>query len=136
MNPSRKFLRIRVSRIETVVLHYLLMLHQINSEFTRTFRYRLQPDAAFCFIDTTSNPPSVTPAIMVDLYEFTDTAFNGSISWLPPEISYGNIDGYDVVVSESPLEPNETTIPEESFIKMVNTNYSNTCSVFGVCFRM
>ena len=133
MNPNLRVLRIRVNSTTVLCLHECVLHMQINTGFTFEFAlFRLLPDLAYCFIDTTSNPPSVTPAVMVDLYEFTDTVVNGSISWLPPEISYGNIDGYDVVVSESPLEPNETTIPEESFIKMVNTNYSNTCSVFGV----
>ena len=67
------------------------------------------------------------------MHEFSDRLINVSISWQLPETTYGTIDEYDVVISETPLDVSNATIPLDSFMKKVQSdNVVCLCTIVAI----
>lgn len=67
--------------------------------------------------------------VTIEKHEFSDNALNITIGWQPPAAPNGDVIRltYDIVISDSPLEPNATNRPMGSILEKVQFAYMQSC---------
>ncbi len=87
----------------------LCLLHssQVTPVVSDDLEWMQVPDWRECTIDTLPDAPSTIAEVSIAVSDFSISGdgLNFSMSWSPPNVTYGSITSYDVLVTRDPFPP-------------------------------